>query len=105
MDRYPSLKQEVCDDASCGKFSRSPGSQLGWWAVGLSVLFVVLFVSVSTGVLPFSGLLTMVLGVVAGILTLAAVLWKGEHSWLLLPKLLPGLLAIVFALGEILVPH
>lgn len=88
-----------------GNFLRMPQTRLGWWAVGLSVLFAVLFISVSTGFLPFSGLLTMVLGVVAGILTLVAIIWRRERSWLLWLMLLPGLFAIIFASGEILFPH
>jgi len=86
-------------------FLRMPQTRLGWWAVGLSVLFAVLFISVSTGFLPFSGLLTMVLGVVAGILTLVAIIWRRERSWLLWLMLLPGLFAIIFASGEVLFPH
>jgi hypothetical protein len=72
---------------------------------GLEILFVALFVSVTTGFLHFSGFLTMTLGVVAGILTLTALVWKGERSWRIWLMLLPGLFAILFALGEILAPH
>ena len=86
-------------------FLGMPQTRLGWWAVGLSVLFTVLFISVSSGFLPFSGLLTMVLGVVAGILTLVAIIWKRERSWLVWLMLLPGLFAIVFASAEVLFPH
>ena len=82
-----------------------PHTRLGWLAVGLSALFAVLFITVSTRIIQFSGLLTMALGVVAGILTLAAVIWKRERSWLVWLMLLPGLFAIVFTSGEILFPH
>lgn len=47
----------------------------------------------------------MTLGVTAGIVTLIALIWKRERSWLVWLMLLPGLFAIVFALGEILHPH
>jgi hypothetical protein len=47
----------------------------------------------------------MVLGVSAGILTLIALIWKKERSWMIWFVLLPGLFAILFSLGEILVPH
>ncbi len=86
-------------------FLESPHTQIGWWAVGLSILFVVLFMLVSNDLLIFSGFLTIAFGVIAGIATLFALIWKHEHSWLLWLMLLPGLFAITFALGEILSPH
>jgi hypothetical protein len=88
-----------------GNFLGMPHARLGWWAVGLSVLFTVLFLTVSNRIIHFSGLLTMALGVVAGILTLVALIWKRERSWLVWLMLLPGLFAIVFVAGEILFPH
>jgi hypothetical protein len=36
---------------------------------------------------------------------LTALIWKGKRSWLMWLMLLPGLFAIIFALGEILIPH
>jgi TRAP-type uncharacterized transport system fused permease subunit len=86
-------------------FLESPHTQLGWLSVGLTVLFVALFVSVTTDLLQFSGFLTMTSGVIAGCLTLIALIWKHERSWLIWLMLLPGLFAILFAFGEILVPH
>lgn len=86
-------------------FLESPHTQIGWWAVGLSLLFVTLFILVSNEVLNFSGFLTITFGIIAGGATLLALLWKHEHSWLLWLMLLPGLFAIAFALGEILAPH
>ena len=86
-------------------FFGMPHTKLGWWSVGLGILFVVLFVSVTSDLLYFSGFLTITLGVVVGIITLLALIWKGERSWLVWLMLLPGLFAILFALGEILVPH
>lgn len=86
-------------------FRELPHTKLGWWAVGLSVLFAALFLLVSNDLLRFSGFLTMTMGVAAGLLTLVVVIWKRERSWLVWLMLLPGLFAILFALGEILVPH
>jgi hypothetical protein len=86
-------------------FLGTPHSRLGWWSVGLTILFVTLFVSVTNDLLHFSGFLTMTLGVIAGIVTLVALAWKRERSWLVWLMLLPGLFAIAFSLGEILVPH
>jgi hypothetical protein len=66
---------------------------------------MVLFISITSGFLQFSGLLTMVLGVGAGILTLVAIIWKRERSWLLWLLLLPGLFAIFFGSAEVLFSH
>jgi hypothetical protein len=86
-------------------FRETPHTTLGWLSVGLSLVFVALFVSVTTDILHFSGFLTMTIGVVGGLLTLGALIWKSERSWMIWLMLLPGLFAILFALGEILVPH
>lgn len=87
------------------RFSEKPHTSLGWWSVGLMILFMVLFIGQVTASLRFSGLVTMTLGVVAGLLTLTALIRQGERSWLIWLMLLPGLFAIVFALAEVLVPH
>lgn len=85
-------------------FSEMPHTKLGWWSVGLSGLFVVLFL-----ILQIPGFLTTILGVAAGLLTLGALIWKHERSWLIWLMLLPGLFAILlilfFTLGEIFLPH
>lgn len=86
-------------------FLELPHTKLGWWSVGLGSLFTLLFYSVASGRFHFSGLLTMALGVVAGLLTLTALIWKGERSWLVWLMVLPGSFAILFAAGEIFFPH
>jgi hypothetical protein len=73
--------------------------------VGLTLLFTLLFVSVINEWIHFSGFLIMVLGITGGILTLIALIWKHERSWVVWLALLPGLFAILFSLGEILYPH
>ena len=87
------------------RFLSLPQTQPGWWAVGLSILFVILFILVTNDLLIFSGFLTIALGVAAGLVTLYAVIGKGERSWVMWLMLIPGLFAILFALGEVLVPH
>ncbi len=87
------------------RFLELPHGRLAWWSVGLGILFTVLFIGAVTEFLRFSGFLTMMLGVIAGLLTLLALIWKGERSWLVWLMLLPGLFAILFSLGEILYPH
>ncbi len=91
--------------SAASPFLKAPHTRLGWWSVGLTLLFVVLFVCVTNDLIRFPGFLTMILGVIAGILTLLALIWKRERSWLVWLMLLPGLFAITFSLGEILVPH
>jgi len=86
-------------------FCGVPHTKLGWWSVGLGGLFTLLFISVLNEWIRFSGFLIMVMGVSAGILTLIALIWKKERSWMIWFVLLPGLFAILFSLGEILVPH
>lgn len=87
------------------QFFRMPHTKLGWWAVGLSLLFTVLAVAVINELINFSGFLTITLGVIAGIITLVALIWKRERSWPVWIMLIPGLFAILFSLGEILYPH
>ncbi|HSB02045.1 MAG TPA: hypothetical protein VLE49_15455 [Anaerolineales bacterium] len=87
------------------RFVEMPHERIGWWSVGLTVLFAVLFISITNDLIRFSGFLTMTLGVIAAIFTLLSLIWKRERSWLIWLMLVPGLFAIVFSLGEILVPH
>jgi hypothetical protein len=56
-------------------------------------------------VLPFYGIFMMLCGFAAGIVGLIAVTRQHERSWLVWLTLLPGLFALVFVLGEFLVPH
>lgn len=86
-------------------FFARPGTSAGWWSTGLTILFVILFYLVSNDILNFPGRLTIGLGIIAGIVTLIALILKRERSWLVWLMLLPGLFAIVFALGEVLSPH
>ncbi len=88
-----------------GHFLGKPNTKLGWWAVGLSILFVLMFASTTTSFFHFPGRFVIGFGFIAGIITLISLLWKGERSWLVWLMLLPGLFAIIFALGEILFPH
>lgn len=86
-------------------FGEMPHTKTGWWSVVLTVLFVMLFVLVTNDLLRFSGFVIMLIGIVGGFFTIAALTWKRERSWALWLMLIPGLFAILFALGEILVPH
>lgn len=91
--------------AKSSRFLEWPSTSLGRWSVGLGAVFAILFLLVSNDVIHFSGFLTITFGVISGILTLIALIWKKERSWLIWLILIPGVFAILFALGEILVPH
>jgi len=87
------------------KFLGLPLTKVGWWAVGLSLLFVLLFILVTTTPFHLPGMLIMGLGIIAAILVLLAITWKRERSWLVWLVLIPGVFAILFSAGEILSPH
>ena len=87
------------------RFLGMPRTRLGWWSVGLTLPFIFLFVTVINEWIHFSGFLTITLGVIAGVVTLIALIWKRERSWLVWIMLIPGLFAILFAIGELLYPH
>jgi hypothetical protein len=95
-----------------------PGTQLGWWAVGLAAAFVVLsiintavFMRLSEDVpcrqtlLPIYGIFMMLCGLAAGGVGLIAIIRKHERSWLVWLALLFGAFALLSVLGEFLVPH
>jgi hypothetical protein len=86
-------------------FLGMPRTGLGWWAVGLSAAFVVMFILAANNIVPLSGLLLMLCGLVAGILDLRAVISNHERSWLVWLMLPLGLFAFFFAVGEVLLPH
>ena len=100
------------------RITRWPRTQLGWWSVGLAVTFEILMIINSTifmrlpedvtwrvTILPFYGIFMMLCGLAAGIVGLIAVTRQHERSWLVWLALLVGLNALVFVLGEFLVPH
>ena len=103
---------------SSSSFLQRPGTRLGWWAVGLAAAFVVMniinsavFMHLSEDVpwrqtvLPFYGIFMMLCGLAAGVVGLIAILRKHERSWLVWLAVLPGAFALLFTLGEFLVPH
>ena len=88
-----------------GKFLGMPQTRLGQWGVGLSALFVVIFVLKLTLRMPLPSMAILGLGIVSGFLVLAALIWKRERSWLAWLMFLPGLFAIFLSSAEILFPH
>lgn len=99
-------------------FLKRPHTRLGWWAVGLAIAYVVMnivnsavFMRLSGDepwrqtILPFYGIVMMLFGLATFVIALIAVIRSHERSWLVWLTLLPGASAMVFVLGEFLVPH
>lgn len=99
-------------------FLSTPSTKLGWWSVKLAATFIALLIintvvfvpsaeKVPWGqaILPFSGITILSCGLAAGIVGLIAVIRRRERSWLVWLTMLPGLMVVVFVLGEFLVPH
>lgn len=95
-----------------------PGTRLGWWAVALAGLFILLFlinsfVFMPTAsdaawrrvVLPFYGIFMMLCGLTAGFLGMIAIIRQQERSILVLLTLLPEFFVLFFLLGEFLAPY
>ena len=55
--------------------------------------------------LPFYGIAMLSCRLAAGIVGLIAAIWQHERSWLVWLTMLPGLMVLIFVLGEFLVPH
>ena len=94
-----------------------PSTRLGWWAVGLAVTFVVMFITNNAVLIPFAqlipwrllrisyGMFMMMVGFTSGIVGLVAVIRRHERSWLVWCTILPTLFVLLFVLGEFLFPH
>lgn len=98
--------------------SDKPHTRLGWWAIWLAAVFVVMFlinsfVFMPTSsdapwrhvILPFYGIAMLLCGLASGIIGWIAVIRNHERSWLVLLTLLPGLWIVFMLVGEFLFPH
>lgn len=99
-------------------FWRRPVTRLGWWAGGLAIAYIVMFLINSAvfmqlttdawwqrNLLPFYGILMLLCGLAGGVVGLVALFRKRERSWLVWLALLPGVSVLFLLLGEFLVPH
>ena len=86
-------------------FRSLPATVLGKRAMWVSLSFLLLFVPKYALGLPVPAMLIMAIGIVGGVMTLLALAWKRDLSWVLWLLALPGLFAILFSLGELLFPH
>jgi 4-amino-4-deoxy-L-arabinose transferase-like glycosyltransferase len=99
-------------------FLQRPRSRLGWRAVSLAAVFVVMFIinsavfmrlsaDVKWGptLLPFYGIIMLLCGLAAGVVGLIAIIRHHERSWLVWLTVLPCAFVLFLLLGEFLVPH
>jgi hypothetical protein len=99
-------------------FLKRPSTRPGWWAVGLAIAFIVMsivnsavFMRLSEDVpwrqtiLPFYGIFMMLCGLATFVVGLIAIIRNHERSWLVWLAILPGASALLFVLGEFLLPH
>jgi uncharacterized membrane protein len=103
---------------SSSTFLKRPSTRLGWWAVGLAIAFIVMsivnsavFMRLSEAIpwrqtiLPFYGIFMMLCGLATLVVGLIAIIRNHERSWLVWLTILPGASALLFVLGEFLLPH
>ena len=96
-----------------GRFFRLPRSRTGWVSVEFSVLFGLVLAffmwvaspDASRVLLVVLALATVAMGVAALGSGVAAVLRRGERSWLVWLAMLPGIVVILWVGTEILFPH
>lgn len=97
---------------------KQPDTKLGWWSLGLAVVYIMLMIINSvvfmrlpgnipwrTTLLPFYGIFMLLCGFATGIVGLTTVTRQHERSWLVWLSILIGLNTLIFVLGEFLFPH
>ncbi len=103
---------------SNSQFLKRPGTRLGWWSVGLAIVFMVLFILASVGFrlipidaswrIPFTwsySFFMVACGLAALVLGLIAIIGKKERSWAVWMALIPGIATLLFFMSEFLLPH
>jgi hypothetical protein len=100
------------------RFFGLPATRLGWWAGGLMIAFVILFLINSFVIMPpstnalfgrsfliFYGIFMILCGLAAGVVGLVALVRNHERSWLVWVAVMPGAFVLFLLVGEFLVPH
>lgn len=93
------------------KINIRPHTRLGWWAVGLMAVYVVMYamtmivIALQLSLPPVFGIFMLLCGLAAGIVGLIALIRKQERSWLVWLTLLPLLFVLFLLIGEFLFPH
>lgn len=78
-----------------------PTTRIGWWAVGLAVANVVLVLA-WTLMGPLGAFPGFLCGVLAGILAVRAVGWRGERALTVILAMLPLVMVGVFVVASLL---
>lgn len=104
--------------ANNSSFKQRPFTKLGWWAFYLAVAFWVMSiinnvvfmrlpeqVSWRQTLLPLYGILMLLCGLAAGVISVIALIQKRDRSWMVWLAILPGASVLFMLLGEFLVPH
>ena len=94
-------------------FLSLPSTRLGWWSVGLTSSFVIMFIINASVLLPAPGVVPWREAMVGIVLLLCGIGGRGaamialirghDRSWLVWLALLPALF-VIFTIGESLVP-
>jgi len=100
---------------SNSQFLKRPGTRLGWWSIGLAIVFIVMFIFASVGFrllpLDWSGrilftrsfsIFMVACGLAALVVGLIAIIGKKERSWAVWVALIPGEFSLFFVLAEII---
>jgi hypothetical protein len=106
---------------SSSSFLHLPRTRLGWWAVGLFTIFVLLFIinaiifvpaargepaarSIQVA-LPNFGIFLVLCGLAAGIVGLIAVIKQHERAWLVWLAIIPSFFILLLLLGDLLLAN
>lgn len=94
-------------------FNEKPHTKLGWWAIWLGIVFVIMFVANvivfsllsdetfwRQAILPFYAPLMLFCGLAGGIVGLVAVFRKHEYSLLVWMAILLGVFVVLITLNE-----
>ena len=95
-----------------------PHTKLGWWAVGLTITCISMFIFNAAVFLRLTqvnvwqqvllsifAISILLCGLASGITGAIALIRKRERSWMVWLTLLPGAFVIFLILGELLIPH
>lgn len=112
------MKKKKLETNNKNRFSGLPSTRLGWWAVALAFIFGLTNIINSAifmrlpadepwrqGILPVYGIIMLACGLAAGMCGLAAIIRRGERSWVVWLTILPGVFVLFLLLGEFLFPH
>jgi len=87
------------------RFTFLPKTKLGKWAVGLSIVFIILILAKMQGSIPIPTFAIAAFGLAGFILSIVAIFKSKDRSILNLLPLLVGLLILLWIAAELIFPH